>query len=339
MGRGIIINNSRRRKPFACLENGTGAVAVASGMAAQFVTFMTLLAPGDEIVASAQLRGGSVTQLTHTLKTLSVTVRYVDPTQVDNWAKAITPKTKALYGETVGNPRGSVLDLEALAELAKSRQIPLIVDNTFGTRYLCRPIDWGASIVVYAATKFIGGHGNSIDGVVIDSGTFDYGRFPTIAGPLPSYHGLRFYDTIGHYGFLVKVRVSPPNRAPGIRTRTSSATCSRHAGRSLWSDCRLTDGRPAISSHPTSATKAIASSPSILAMGKSWVSGSNPASSVFRTRWTWWTCSGQPRSARPSLTKPLPYTPRRSGRNCGSSTSRPPRKRSSQVSRSSWTSA
>ncbi len=192
----------------ASLENGTGAVAVASGMAAQFVTFMTLLAPGDEIVASAQLYGGSVTQLTHTLKKkLSVTVHYVDPTQVDNWAKAITPRTKALYGETVGNPRGSVLDLQALADLAKAHQIPLIVDNTFGTPYLCRPIDWGASIVVHSATKFIGGHGNSIGGVVIDSGTFDYGRFPTIADPSPSYHGLRFYDTFGHYGFLMKVRV------------------------------------------------------------------------------------------------------------------------------------
>jgi O-acetylhomoserine (thiol)-lyase len=190
----------------ASLENGTGAVAVASGMAAQFVTFMTLLAPGDEIVASAQLYGGSVTQLTHTLKKFSITVHYVDPTQVDNWAKAITPKTRALFGETVGNPRGSVLDLEPLADLAGTHRIPLIVDNTFGTPYLCRPIDWGASIVVHSATKFIGGHGNSIGGVVIDSGKFDYGRFPTIADPSPSYHDLRFYDTFGHYGFLMKVR-------------------------------------------------------------------------------------------------------------------------------------
>jgi O-acetylhomoserine (thiol)-lyase len=190
----------------ASLENGTGAVAVASGMAAQFVTFMTLLAPGDEVVASAQLYGGSVTQLTHTLKKLSIGVHYVDPTNVDDWAKAITPKTKALYGETIGNPGGSVLDLEALAALAKAHNIPLIVDNTFATPYLCRPIDWGASIVVHSATKFIGGHGNSIGGVVIDSGTFDYGRFPTIAEPSPSYHGLRFYDTFGHYGFLMKVR-------------------------------------------------------------------------------------------------------------------------------------
>jgi O-acetylhomoserine (thiol)-lyase len=190
----------------ASLENGTGAVAVASGMAAQFVTVMTLLAPGDEIVASAQLYGGSVTQFTHTLKKLSIAVRYVDPTDADQWASAITPSTKVLYGETIGNPRGSVLDLETLADLAGAHRIPLIVDNTFGTPYLCRPIDWGASIVVHSATKFIGGHGNSIGGVVIDSGTFDYGRFPTIADPSPSYHGLRFYDTFGHYGFLMKVR-------------------------------------------------------------------------------------------------------------------------------------
>jgi O-acetylhomoserine (thiol)-lyase len=190
----------------ASLENGTGAVAVASGMAAQFVTFMTLLAPGDEIVASAQLYGGSVTQLTHTLKKLSIGVRYVDPTHADNWAKAITPKTKALYGETIGNPRGGILDLEALSALAATHTIPLIVDNTFGTPYLCRPIDWGASIVVHSATKFIGGHGNSIGGVVIDAGNFDYGRFPTIADPSPSYHDLRFFDTFGHYGFLMKVR-------------------------------------------------------------------------------------------------------------------------------------
>lgn len=190
----------------ASLENGTGAVAVASGMAAQFVTFMTLLAPGDEIVASAQLYGGTVTQFTHTLKKLSIAVRYVDPTDAGQWEKAITSKTKVLYGETIGNPRGSILDLQALADLAGAHGIPLIVDNTFGTPYLCRPIDWGASIVVHSATKFIGGHGNSIGGVVIDSGRFDYGRFPTIADPSPSYHDLRFYDTFGHYGFLMKVR-------------------------------------------------------------------------------------------------------------------------------------
>jgi len=190
----------------ASLENGTGSVAVASGMAAQFVTFLTLLEPGDEIVASSHLYGGSVTQLTHTLKKLSITARFVDPTDIRNWEQAITPKTRALYGETIGNPRGSILDLEPLAKLAESRRIPLIVDNTFATPYLCRPIDWGATIVTHSATKFIGGHGNSLGGAVVESGKFDYRRFATIADPSPSYHGLRFFDTFGHYGFLMKVR-------------------------------------------------------------------------------------------------------------------------------------
>ncbi|NTV52080.1 MAG: O-acetylhomoserine aminocarboxypropyltransferase/cysteine synthase [Candidatus Firestonebacteria bacterium] len=191
----------------ASLENGTGAVAVASGMAAQFAVFMTLLAPGDEIVASAHLYGGTVTQLVHTLKKLSVTVHFVDPGDITAWEKAITPRTRALYGEIIGNPGGTILDLEALAALAKSRNIPLIVDATFATPYLCRPIDWGATIVVHSATKFIGGHGTSLGGAVIESGNFDYSRFPTIADPSPSYHGLRFYDTFGHYGFLMKLRV------------------------------------------------------------------------------------------------------------------------------------
>jgi O-acetylhomoserine (thiol)-lyase len=190
----------------ASLEGATGAVAVASGMAAQFVALMTLLSPGDEIVASSHLYGGTITQLTHTFRKLSVDVRFVDPTRLDHWAAAISPRTRALYGETVGNPRGSILDLQPLAQLADSRRIPLIVDNTFATPYLCRPIEWGATIVVHSATKFIGGHGNSIGGVVLESGRFDYSHVPTIADPSPSYHGLRFFDTFGHYGYLMKVR-------------------------------------------------------------------------------------------------------------------------------------
>ena len=185
----------------ASLENGTGAVAVASGMAAQFAVFMTLLEPGDEIVASAAFYGGSVTQLAHTLKKLSIAVHFVDPGDLKAWEAAVTPKTRALFGEIIGNPGGSILDLEALAGLADSRHIPLIVDSTFATPYLCRPIDWGATIVTHSATKFLGGHGNSIGGVVIDSGKFNFARFPTIADPSPSYHGLRFFDTFGHYGF------------------------------------------------------------------------------------------------------------------------------------------
>jgi len=190
----------------ASLENGTGAVAVASGMAAQFGTFMTLLNPGDEILASTQLYGGTVTQLTQTLKKLSITVKMVSPENVEDWDAAITPATKVIFLETIGNPLGAIPDLEGIAALAKSRSIPLVVDNTFATPYLCRPIDWGAHIVVHSATKFIGGHGAAIGGVVVDSGDFDFTDYPAIADPSPSYHGLRFYDTFGHYGFLMKLR-------------------------------------------------------------------------------------------------------------------------------------
>jgi len=190
----------------ASLEGATGAVATASGMAAQLVTFLTLLQPGDEIVASSQLYGGSNTQLVHTLKKFSIGVTFVDPSRIGDWEAAITHGTKALYGETIGNPRGAILDLGRLAGLASSRGIPLIVDNTMATPALCRPIEHGATLVVHSATKFIGGHGTAIGGVLLDSGTFDFSGFPSIAAPSPAYHGLRFYDTFGHYGFLTKAR-------------------------------------------------------------------------------------------------------------------------------------
>jgi O-acetylhomoserine (thiol)-lyase len=190
----------------ASLEGATGALVVASGMAAQFITLMTLLSPGDEIVASSHLYGGTVTQFKQTLQKLSLKVTLCDPRDLQAWEAAITPRTRALYGETIGNPRGSILDLEKLAGLAKAHKIPLIIDNTFATPYLCRPMEWGASLVTYSATKFIGGHGNAIAGAILDSGTFDFSRFPTIAAPSPSYHDLRFFDTFGHYGFLMKAR-------------------------------------------------------------------------------------------------------------------------------------
>jgi O-acetylhomoserine (thiol)-lyase len=167
---------------------------------------MTLLSPGDEVVSSSHLYGGTATQFVHTFKKLGIGVTFVPPGDLAAWEAAITPKTRALYGETIGNPRGSVLDLEPLGRLAASRKIPLIVDNTFATPYLCRPIEWGATIVLHSATKFLGGHGNSIGGVIAESGTFDYSHFPAIAEPSAAYHGLRFYETFGHYGFLVKAR-------------------------------------------------------------------------------------------------------------------------------------
>ncbi|HVT11295.1 MAG TPA: O-acetylhomoserine aminocarboxypropyltransferase/cysteine synthase family protein [Fimbriimonadaceae bacterium] len=191
----------------ASLEGGAGGVAVASGMAAQFGTVMTLCSPGDHLVASSQLYGGSLTQLAHTLKKLSVDVTFVDPDSLDAWEQAVTPRTRAFFVEAIGNPVGSIADLEAIGDVAKSKGVPLIVDSTFATPYLCRPIEWGATIVVHSATKFIGGHGTSIGGAVVDSGDFDFSTYPTIAEPSPSYHGLRFYDTFGHYGFLMKLRV------------------------------------------------------------------------------------------------------------------------------------
>lgn len=190
----------------ASLEGGTGAMAVASGMAAEFGTLMTLCSPGDEIVASSQLYGGTLTMLAHTAKKLSIKVTFVDPDDIDGWAAAITSKTRGLFVEIIGNPIGSIADLSALADLAKSKYVPLIVDSTFATPYLCRPIEWGATIVIHSATKFIGGHGTSIGGLVVDSGDFDFSGFPTIADPTASYHGMRFYDTFGHYGFLMKLR-------------------------------------------------------------------------------------------------------------------------------------
>jgi O-acetylhomoserine (thiol)-lyase len=228
----------------ASLEGATGALVVASGMAAQFITMMTLLSPGDEIVASSHLYGGSVTQFKQTFLKLSVKVTLVDPHDFKAWEQAITKKTRVLYGETIGNPRGSILDLEKLAALADANKIPLIIDNTFATPYLCRPMEHGATIVVYSATKFIGGHGNAIAGAILDSGNFDFSRFPTIAAPSPSYHDLRFFDTFGHYGFLMKARaetvrdvgacVSPMNSFLLIQgLETLSLRMDRHVSNAL----------------------------------------------------------------------------------------------------------
>jgi O-acetylhomoserine (thiol)-lyase len=190
----------------ASLEGGTGAVAVASGMAAEFGVILTLCSPGDHIVASTQLYGGTLTMMAHTLKKLSIEVTFVSPDNAQAWAEAIRPTTRMLFVEIIGNPTNAIADLEALAAIANDAKIPLVVDSTFATPYLCRPIEWGATIVIHSATKFLGGHGTSIGGLVVDSGEFDFGHFPTIAEPSPSYHGLRFFDTFGHYGFLVKLR-------------------------------------------------------------------------------------------------------------------------------------
>ncbi len=192
----------------ASLEGGAGGVAFASGLAGQAAVFFTMLRPGDHVVASSALYGGSVTQLKHLFRKLSVELTFVDPDELDAWRGALRENTKALFAETIGNPGGNVLDIEAVARIAHQHQTPLLVDNTFATPYLCRPIDWGADIVIHSATKFLGGHGTSIGGVVVEAGTFDWsnGRFPVVADPSPAYHGLEFYETFGMYGFLMKLR-------------------------------------------------------------------------------------------------------------------------------------
>ncbi len=192
----------------ASLEGGAGAVAFASGMAAQAAVFFTLVRPGDHIVASQAIYGGTITQLKHTLAKLSVDVTMVDPDDPAAWRAAVRDSTKAFFGETIGNPGGNILDIQMVAGIAHEHGIPLIVDNTFATPYLCRPMEWGADIVVHSATKYIDGHGTSIGGVAVDSGTFDWsnGRFPSIAEPSAAYHGLAFHETFGVYGFLMKLR-------------------------------------------------------------------------------------------------------------------------------------
>jgi O-acetylhomoserine (thiol)-lyase len=169
---------------------------------------MTLLRPGDEIVSSSSLYGGTHTQFDITLRTWGINTIFVDSTDPENYRKAITPRTRALYGETIGNPRGDVLDIQAVADIAHEAGVPLIIDNTFATPYLCRPFEHSADIIVHSATKFIGGHGTSIAGVVVEGGKFpwDNGKFPHIVDPSPGYHGVRFYETFGDFCFCMKVR-------------------------------------------------------------------------------------------------------------------------------------
>jgi O-acetylhomoserine (thiol)-lyase len=192
----------------ASLEGGVGAVAFASGIAAQAAALFTLLAPGDHVVSSSALYGGTVNQLKHLLRKMSVELSWVNPDDPDAWKAAVRGNTKAFFAETIGNPAGNVLDIQAVARIAHDHQLPLLVDNTFATPFLCRPIEWGADIVLHSATKFIGGHGTSIGGVVVDSGQFDWsnGRYPVIADPSPAYHGLQFHETFGTYGYLMKLR-------------------------------------------------------------------------------------------------------------------------------------
>jgi O-acetylhomoserine (thiol)-lyase len=193
----------------AALERGVGALAVSSGQAAQFIAIANLLGQGDEIVASKNLYGGTYTQFDVSFRRLGINTVFVDPDDPENFRRAITPRTRVLYGETIGNPLLNVLDIEAIAAIAHDANLPLMIDNTFASPCLCRPIEHGADIVLHSATKFIGGHGTSIGGVIVDSGRFrwDCGTFPQMLEPSKGYHGIRFYETFGDFAYIMKARV------------------------------------------------------------------------------------------------------------------------------------
>ena len=195
----------------AALEGGTAALAVASGHAAQAVVFHTLMQPGDEFVAGRQLYGGSVNQFNHAFKSFDWQVRWADSTRPETFAEAVTPKTKAIFCESIANPGGIVVDLPAISAIARQAGVPLIVDNTLATPYLCQPKVHGADIVVHSLTKFMGGHGNSIGGAIVDCGTFDWlsakRRYPALQDPNPSYNGMRMAETFGNFAFALTCRV------------------------------------------------------------------------------------------------------------------------------------
>ena len=194
----------------AALEGGTAALASASGHGAQFMIFHTLMNPGDEFVAGRQLYGGSINQFNHAFKKFDWHVNWADATNPEEFKAAITPKTKAIFVESLANPGGVVTDLEPIARIAEEAHVPLIVDNTMATPYLCRPLEWGADIVVHSLTKFMGGHGNSIGGMIVDGGKFNWSadeKFPTLSQPCESYHGMKLHETFGPISFAIACRV------------------------------------------------------------------------------------------------------------------------------------
>lgn len=194
----------------AALEGGTAAVAAASGHAAQVMVFHTLMQPGDEFVAARRLYGGSINQFNHAFKNFGWNAVWADTDDVESFKRAITPKTKAIFIESIANPGGTVTDIETIAGYAHEAGIPLIVDNTLASPYLIKPIDHGADIVIHSLTKFLGGHGNSLGGILVDAGTFDWsksGRYPALSEPRPEYHGIKLQETFGNFAFAIAARV------------------------------------------------------------------------------------------------------------------------------------
>ena len=193
----------------AALENGRACVATASGQAAEATAILTLCEAGDHIVSASTLYGGTHTLFEVNLRKLGIDTTFVDPSDTENFRRAITPKTKIVYAETLGNPLLNIIDLEAVAAIAHDAGIPFMVDNTVPSPYLCRPFEWGADIVVHSATKYIGGHGTSMGGAIVESGKFpwDNGNFPGMTEPSRGYHGVRFYETFGDFGYTMRVRM------------------------------------------------------------------------------------------------------------------------------------
>ena len=194
----------------AALEGGVGALAVSSGQAAITYAIQNIAGAGDEIVSASTLYGGTYNLFSTTFPKMGIKTKFVDPDDAENFRKAINEKTKAVYIETIGNPGINIPDIEAIAKVAHENKIPLIIDNTFGTPYLVRPIEFGADIVVHSATKFIGGHGTTIGGVIVDSGKFDWagsGKFPELTEPDPSYHGVKYVEALGPLAYIIKARV------------------------------------------------------------------------------------------------------------------------------------
>ncbi len=192
----------------AALEGGVGALATASGQAAQFLAINALMDAGSEVVASSTLYGGTYTQFDVSFRRIGIDVKFVEPDDPENFRKAITPKTRAIYAETIANPRMNVLDIERVAAIAHEAGVPLVIDNTMASPFLCRPIEHGADIVLHSATKFLGGHGTSIGGVIVDSGKFAWNeKFPGITAPSPGYHGMKFAEVFGPLAFIIKTRV------------------------------------------------------------------------------------------------------------------------------------
>ena len=201
--------NAVLEERIAALEGGRAGLSVASGHAAQLIALHTLMGPGDEIVAARQLYGGSINQFSQSFAKFDWHVKWADATKPETFQAAITPKTKAVFVESIANPGGIITDIEAIAKIAHAAGVPLIVDNTLATPYLIRPFEWGADIVVHSATKFLGGHGNSMAGLIVDGGKFNWGsgKFPTLSEPCPSYHGMKMWETFGDMAYAIACRV------------------------------------------------------------------------------------------------------------------------------------